>query len=255
MMYFAMYKQNKQIFGRKLGILTILLILALNLLTVSCALQPTGPATLALMTDSLVMVETGKDYITFRPKMGGIQGGFVFYPGGLVNEQAYSPLCRGIAAAGYFVALVPMPLNLAVFAPEKGRIVLTDNKQITRWAIGGHSLGGAMASTLVARDSTLFRGLVLYASYPAEADNLSKRTQLQVLSISASLDGLATPDKIKENKKFLPPSTQYIVLDGGNHAQFGSYGKQNGDNVAIMSAEEQLRRTLAATVDFMRGLK
>jgi dienelactone hydrolase len=133
--------------------------------------------------------------------------------------------------------------------------VLTDNKAITRWAIGGHSLGGAMAANLVAKDSTLFRGLVFYAAYPAEADDLSKRAQLQVLSISASLDGLATPDKINENKKFLPASTQYLVLEGGNHAQFGSYGKQNNDKEATMSAEEQLRRTVAATLDFMRSLR
>jgi hypothetical protein len=45
------------------------------------------------------------------------------------------------------------------------------------------------------------------------------------------------------------------VLEGGNHAQFGSYGKQNGDKEATMSADEQLRRTVAATLDFMRMLK
>jgi hypothetical protein len=244
----------KKCICKRFGILTIVGVLSFLFLQ-SCVLQPTEPITTLLLSDNLVAVETGKDYISFRPKMGGVQAGYVFYPGGLVDERAYAPLCRAVAAAGFYVALVPMPLNLAVFAPEKGRTVLTDNKAITRWAIGGHSLGGAMAATLVARDSTLFRGIIFYAAYPAEADDLSKRTQLQVLSISASLDGLATPDKIKENKKFLPASTQYLVLEGGNHAQFGSYGKQNGDKEATMSADEQLRRTVAATLDFMRMLK
>jgi hypothetical protein len=252
MMFYGLYKKMLR---KKVVILTLWAIITHIFVLQSCVLQPTEPATTALSSDSLVAIETGKEYISFRPKMGSIQAGFVFYPGGLVNERAYAPLCRAIAVAGYYVAIVPMPLNLAVFAPEKGRTVLTDNKAITRWAIGGHSLGGAMAATLTKRDSTLFRGLVLYAAYPAEADNLSKRTLLQVLSISASLDGLATPDKIKANKKFLPATTQYIVLEGGNHAQFGSYGKQNNDKEATMSAEEQLRLTVAATLDFMRSLK
>jgi Alpha/beta hydrolase family len=251
MMFFVMYKKMLR---KKFGFLTIATVLSL-LFVQSCVLQPTEPITTLLSSDNLVAVETGKEYISFRPKMGSVQAGFVFYPGGLVDERAYAPLCRAIAVAGYYVAIVPMPLNLAVFAPEKGRTVLTDNKAITRWAIGGHSLGGAMAATLVARDSTLFRGIVFYAAYPAEADDLSKRTQLQVLSISASLDGLATPDKIKENKKFLPASAQYLVLEGGNHAQFGSYGKQNGDKEATMSAEEQQRRTVEATITFLRSLK
>jgi hypothetical protein len=221
----------------------------------SCVLQPTEPATNALKSDSLVVVETTADYISFQPRTGSPQTGFVFYPGGLVNEQAYSPLCRLIAAAGYYVAIVPMPLNLAVFASDKGRSVLTNNRSISRWAIGGHSLGGAMAARFVHSDSTLFRGLVLYAAFPDVSNDVSKRTNLAVLSISASLDGLATPDEINKNKVLLPPNTQYLVLEGGNHAQFGSYGRQNGDKEATMSAEEQLRRTAEATIAFLKTLR
>ena len=28
----------------------------------------------------------------------------------------------------------------------------------------------------------------------------------------------------------LPPGTRFIPIEGGNHAQFGWYGDQNGDN-------------------------
>lgn len=221
----------------------------------SCVLQPTEPATNALKSDGMVVVETTNDYISFRPVSGSIQAGFVFYPGGLVNEQAYAPLCRRIAASGFYVAIVPMPLNLAVFAPEKGRSALEKNKAITRWAIGGHSLGGAMASRFVHTDSTLFRGLVLYAAYPDVSNDLSKRTTIAVLSVSATLDGLATPEKIADNKKYLPAATQYLVLEGGNHAQFGSYGVQNGDKTATMTAEEQQRRVAEATIAFLNNLR
>lgn len=219
-----------------------------------CVAAPTEPATNALKSDAQVTIETKTNYIAFKPNSGSVTTGFVFYPGGLVDERAYAPLCRTLAASGFFVAIVPMPLNLAVFAPDKGKTVLDENKTISRWVIGGHSLGGAMAARFVYTDSALFRGLVLYASYPDVSNDLSKRS-ISVLSISASLDGLATPEKINDNKKYLPSSTQYIVLEGGNHAQFGSYGKQNGDKEATMPADEQQRRIADATIAFMRGLR
>ena len=39
----------------------------------------------------------------------------IFYPGGKVDETAYAPLLRGIAAGGTDVCLVKMPFHLAVF--------------------------------------------------------------------------------------------------------------------------------------------
>lgn len=34
------------------------------------------------------------------------------------------------------------------------------------------------------------------------------------------------------------------IPDGGNHAQFGSYGTQKGDGAATISAEEQCKITV-----------
>jgi hypothetical protein len=36
-----------------------------------------------------------------------------------------------------------MPLNLAVFSPNKADEVITDFPEIEEWYIAGHSLGGA----------------------------------------------------------------------------------------------------------------
>ncbi len=38
---------------------------------------------------------------------------------------------------------------------------------------------------------------------------------------------------------------------GGNHAQFGDYGKQKGDGEAEIPAKEQWGETVTAIVDFM----
>jgi hypothetical protein len=45
------------------------------------------------------------------------------------------------------------------------------------------------------------------------------------------------------------------VIEGGNHAQFGSYGPQEGDKPATISPEEQWEQVAAATVEFLKGLE
>jgi pimeloyl-ACP methyl ester carboxylesterase len=154
------------------------------------------------------------------------------------------------------VAIVPVPFKLAVFDPFVANPVIRENRYIRSWAIGGHSLGGAMAARFVYQDSTACKGLILYAAYPDGSNDLSKRG-IPVLSISGSLDGLATPTTIENNKKYLPapPQTRYVVLEGANHAQYGNYGKQNRDNDATMSYSEQQRRTVEETVRFLNTLK
>jgi hypothetical protein len=227
-------------------------------LLLSCASQPTEVATDALQSDALMDVEVTSTFIGFRPKLTGkeIRTGYLFYPGGLVDERAYAPLCRAIAAQGFFVAIVPVPFKLAVFDPFVANPVIRENRYIRSWAIGGHSLGGAMAARFVYQDSTACKGLILYAAYPDGSNDLSKRG-IPVLSISGSLDGLATPTTIENNKKYLPapPQTRYVVLEGANHAQYGNYGKQNRDNDATMSYSEQQRRTVEETVRFLNTLK
>jgi hypothetical protein len=42
-----------------------------------------------------------------------------------------------------------------------------------------------------------------------------------------------------------------VVLEGGNHAQFGSYGPQRGDGTATLSASEQQERTRAALREWL----
>ena len=40
-------------------------------------------------------------------------------------------------------------------------------------------------------------------------------------------------------KQFLPKDTQYVSIEGGNHAGFGNYGVQKGDSKATISNEQQ----------------
>lgn len=180
--------------------------------------------------------------------------GVVFYPGGLVSAAAYIPLAAALAEQCHLVLIAKMPLSLAVLNADAG-IALQQQyaAQAPVWALGGHSLGGAMAAQLV-KKAPQFSGLFLLAAYPAPESSLATST-LPVLSISASQDGLATRAKINDNKQYLPPTTEYLVLQGGNHAQFGDYGPQDKDLLPTLSAAEQLRQTQQAVNAWLARLE
>ena len=44
-----------------------------------------------------------------------------------------------------------------------------------------------------------------------------------------------------------------VVIEGGNHAQFGNYGKQKGDADATISREEQQNIAVEAVGKFLEG--
>lgn len=126
-----------------------------------------GPAALAaLKSDDSVAVSVHNGIVIFQPAKFQATTGFIFYPGGRVEYRSYAPILHKIAAEGYFVALVPVRLNLAFFDIEAGAPVLKDFPQIQFWVTGGHSLGG-VASALFAEKHPEIRGIVFWASYSA----------------------------------------------------------------------------------------
>jgi dienelactone hydrolase len=212
----------------------------------------TGEALAALTSDSTVRVKVGP-WITFTPESGSPHVGFILYPGGHVDPRAYAPLARRIASEGYQVVIVPMPLALAVFAPDRALDVIAAHPTITSWAIGGHSLGGAMAARFAHAHPEAVEGLVLWAAYPASTDDLST-TDLSVTSIYGTRDGLATGDKIDASRPLLPIDTLWVPIEGGNHAQFGDYGAQSGDGTATISAADQQSQAAEATVRALEAI-
>ena len=218
------------------------------------ASNPLGPgqqALAALESDSQVTVTRG-DSIVFQPVDVQPTTGFIFYPGGRVDYRSYALPLREIAAQGYLVVLVPAPLNLMVLNPNAADAVIPQFLQIEYWAVGGHSLGGAMAANYLYTNPGAANGLILWASYPAENNDLTD-SGLQVLSIYGTLD-MAGIEKFDASRAFLPIDTTWVVIEGGNHAQFGNYGLQPGDNIATISAAEQQKQIEDATVSFLENL-
>jgi hypothetical protein len=218
----------------------------------STAAEPLPGAIDALRSVGDVQV-TDDRWLVFQPTATSPETGFILYPGGRVDPRAYAPTARELAAEGYTVVIVPMPLNLAVLGSSRGLEVMDSFPAVKHWAVGGHSLGGAMAAKLAFDHPDMVDGLVLWAAYPAASNDLSA-SQLPALSVYATLDGLASPDKIEASRRLVPPNTRWVAIEGGNHAQFGWYGEQPGDMPARISRESQQSQIILATLSFLAEL-
>jgi predicted alpha/beta-hydrolase family hydrolase len=214
--------------------------------------QPMPEAIAALQSDPQVTVQQSS-WIVFQPAAATPTTGLIIYPGGRVDERAYAPAAHELAAQGYLVVLVPMPLNFAVFAPERASEVIAAFPAIRHWAIGGHSLGGAMAAQFAHDHPDLIDGLVLWASYPPGGAALADQP-LAAASVFGTRDGVARPEDIEASRPLLPPDTAWIAIEGGNHAQFGWYGAQSGDLQATISRAEQQAQTVAATLAVLQQI-
>jgi dienelactone hydrolase len=235
-----------------LVLLPLILGLAAFVIWASTGPGPMPEALAALESDAQVNVETDP-WLVFQPANQDPTVGLIVYPGGRVDPRAYAPTARALAEEGYLVVIVPMPLNLAFFAPGRAAEVMAAFPDIKSWAIGGHSLGGAMAANFAHSNPEAVRGLVLWAAYPGASDDLSGY-QLAASSIYGTRDGVATPDEIDASRPTLPPDTGWTAIEGGNHAQFGWYGPQSGDNEATISREEQQAQIVGATLELLRQL-
>lgn len=230
----------------------VLIAVAGMLIWANTPLGPSPEAIAALASDDQVQVEQG-DWLVFRPVGVTPDTGLIFYPGGRVDYRSYALHARDIAAQGYLVVVPKMPLNLAVTAPGKATEIIAAFPEISHWAVGGHSLGGAMAATFVHDQPDAVDGLALWAAYPASNKSLAG-SNVQVVSISGTNDGLATPVKMAASAPLLPPTTKWVPIEGGVHAQFGAYGPQPGDGQPAISADEQRAQTVAATIELLANL-
>ncbi len=198
---------------------------------------PDDRALEALSGSSRIEITDTGDRIVFRP-LDGARAGLVFYPGGRVDVRAYAPLARRIAEEGYVVVLARMPLGLAVLDSDAAARIIADEHGVESWAVGGHSLGGAMAAQFALSNPRDVTGLILLAAYPASSTDLSGSDVL-VLSMRGTEDAIVDAGKVDDSRRRLPADTRFVLVPGGNHAGFGSYGPQVGDGVAALAAPAQ----------------
>jgi pimeloyl-ACP methyl ester carboxylesterase len=182
------------------------------------------------------IVQDGNLIILTPPDPGDT--GLIFYPGGKVEAISYLPLLSKLQDNGITCVLAEMPFNLAVFDINAADRVYEKLPQIKNWYIGGHSLGGAMASAYAGGHMDRIRGLILLGAYIYGDINADD-----------ALTVYGTEDQGLEKIDY---TTNVIVIDGGNHAQFGNYGPQDGDGEATILPETQQDIAVQSILDFIK---
>lgn len=224
--------------------------MAIGLVWFSLPQQVLPEAEAALVSTPDLAVSQDGGTITMTPASGA-DTGFIFYPGAKVPPAGYAVPARAIAEQGYLVVIPAMPLNFAVFNPDAATGIITAHPEITAWAIGGHSLGGAMAGQFVANHPDAVEGLALWAAYTASDTSASG---VDAVVLYGSLDSGAPKISSEESIALLPPNTPIIDIEGGNHANFGSYTGQPNDPPATIPREEQQARAVEGTVALLQAM-
>ncbi|MCO1656287.1 alpha/beta hydrolase [Pseudonocardia humida] len=233
--------------GRVAGAVLLVVVLCYTAWLRPFAAEPAAVAA----TASTPTVEVVDDPTTWelRPRGGQTDVGIVFFPGALVDPRAYLPVLRPLAERGHLVVVVKPPFGVALLSTADA--ALDDHPEVTRWAVGGHSLGGVAAATQAAAGDGRVRGVFFWASYPNR--DLSP-TALTAASISGDRDTVIDQARVEASRAQLPPGSEFTVVPGAVHAFFGDYGPQPGDGAPATSRTEAQRGIVAATERFLDEL-
>ena len=230
-------------------LVALLLALVLGCVVYVNDFYPAEVTAVAAMAGSKTVSVQQMDKMTvFTPENPTV--GFLFYPGGKVEYTAYAPLMLALAEQDVLCVLIAMPCNLAVLNPDAAEGIPEQFPEIQSWYIGGHSLGGSMAASHAAKHQATLKGLVLLAGY-STADLTD--SGLNVLSVYGSEDGVLNMEKYQSCRGNLPENALEIIIPGGNHAGFGSYGAQDGDGEADISNTDQIQYTAERIAEFVQG--
>lgn len=178
------------------------------------------------------------DMIILRPEVAS-GSALIFYPGAKVEYTAYLPLLEKLRQNGITSVLMKMPFNMAIFSVNAADKAFDELSGIDHWFIGGHSMGGAMASSYAAGHQEKVKGLVLLGAY-IYGDVAPKDALTVYGTLNADLE------------KHIDYTDNVVIIQGGNHAQFGNYGEQKGDPKALISREEQQDIAVQAILSFIR---
>ncbi len=197
----------------------------------------------AVETDPAITIVDAPEAVVLSPTTEASTRGLVFIPGAKVAAKAYVSNLSEIVDSGVTVVITKPTLHLAFFDLRPLSTFTDLAPGVDQWFVGGHSLGGVKACQFA--EDPAVEGLVLFGSYCA---NDLSASGMPVLSLSGSEDGLSTPTKIEDAAVRLPADTDFVQIEGANHARFGDYGVQSGDGTATISSEE-MRRHLTENLE------
>ncbi|WP_281612909.1 alpha/beta family hydrolase [Flammeovirga sp. SubArs3] len=202
-------------------------------------------------SEEVTITETD-DEISFRTNTSTKALQVIFFQGGLTDPKAYAPLCRKIAEAGFSCHLIKMNWRLPQYDYQKTLQIIDVKKG--NYVIGGHSQGGKMAAQLVYENPSTFKGLFLMGTSHPRDISLS-HLNIPCIKLYASQDGLASVEEVEANKPKLPENSKLILIEGGNHSQFGYLGQLLMDSSPTISLNDQQKQTYHHLITFLNKLE
>jgi pimeloyl-ACP methyl ester carboxylesterase len=212
----------------------------------------------ALASDDTVLVER-RDVLRFVPRGDARSVGLVWVAGCLVSPDAYAPLGHAVAAQGYPVVVYGLPWRCTPWAPQRAQAEADIRRLLAsappdRWVLGGHSKGAVFVSNVAATPPPSLRGVIIAGStHPRDVD--LSGSPLPIMKVVATLDGIA-PMAVSESRRVLLPATvDWRRIEGGNHSQFGWYGRQLGDGRPTLSRGQQQEQMLSAVLAALKQVE
>lgn len=241
--------------GRKGGGVRLIIGVIMLAMAAGCAVYindyyqalPEAMAVMEQAPEGVTILKEENKQIVFMPEE--VAAGLIFYPGGKVQYEAYAPLMAELAEQGILCVLLHMPGNLAVLDMNAADGIVAQYPEVETWYIGGHSLGGSMAASYIDKHADEFEGLVLLAAY-STADLTDD--DLEIIAIYGTEDQVLNAEKYEEYRGNLPEDFHEEIIEGGNHAYFGTYGHQEGDGEARITNAEQIQYTVDVLVEQMK---
>lgn len=203
----------------------------------------------AAVSTSTIEVVHRWDAWELRPKGESSNVGVVFLPGMLVDPRAFFPLLKPLAEQGVLVIVPTAPLGMPLNGAQATKHAIASSPDIKTWVIGGHSMGGAMAASIAAKNPDI-NGLMIWGSYSTV--DLTK-SDVAVSLIYGTNDPFANTEMIDSARNFLPPDTRYVPIEGGVHAYFADY-TQPGDGEPGIDRATAERLIIAETESFIKSL-
>jgi hypothetical protein len=219
------------------------------------AFSPTGYGPEVLQPDAAIDVQDTDGWLAFLPRRAaaGVSA-LVFYPGCPVPADSYAPFGRAVAEHGHPAYIIRVPQRCATTKEQQVALYAATERLLASsrrpWVLAGHSRGGAHASQFAADHPAELAGLFLEGTtHPRDVDLSGLR--IPVVKVIATKDGVAPEARSRANARLLPPSTTWVRIEGGNHAQFGYYHFQLWDGRPTISRAEQQRQVVQAVVELL----
>ncbi len=194
-------------------------------------------------TDDVSVIKTSNGLLLDGP---GNDTALIFYPGAKVEYTSYLPLLTQVSANGTDCFLVEMPFNLALLGENSADDII-NRYEYNNYVISGHSLGGVMAAQYV-NETNNTAALILLGAYS------TKQIDKPVLSIYGSQDKVLNMEAYRENLPLISRNLSEVIVEGGNHAQIGDYGTQQGDGIAKITPQKQQNEIAEEIINFINKL-